>query len=263
MADSGQIEQVLMNLATNARDAMPKGGVLTIATARIDMKTEITGLYGVLEPGPYAVIAVSDTGAGMDEDERQKIFEPFFTSKETGKGTGLGLSIVYGIIKQHNGEINVYSASGKGTTFKIYLKLIPSEEEKTAASAVPEIVGGSETILIAEDDQDVRQYMVSILEEFGYTVIEAVDGDDAVRQFGRHGNRVDLLLFDVVMPNKNGKEAYDAISATNRNVPVLFTSGYTADIIHNKGVIDRNLNFISKPVSPQELLAKIRETLSR
>jgi CheY-like chemotaxis protein len=199
----------------------------------------------------------------MDAATRQRIFEPFFTTKEVGKGTGLGLSIVYGIIKQHEGEITVYSEPGKGATFKIYLKLVESHEEIAESAAPAPLVGGTETILIAEDDFDVRRFMKRILEEYGYAVIEAVDGEDAILKFSENMGTIDLLIVDVVMPKKNGKEVYDAVRQAKGDVPVLFSSGYTSDIIHQKGILEEGMNFISKPVSPQRLLSTVREVLSR
>ena len=262
MADSGQIEQVLMNLAANARDAMPNGGILTIKTDRVDLNGEISGSF--ITPGAYAVISISDTGDGIDEPTRQRIFEPFFTTKEMGKGTGLGLSIVYGIIKQHNGEINVYSEPGRGTTFKIYLKLA---ETKVSApeNAEPDLpIGGTETILVAEDDADVRRFIKTVLEDFGYTVIEAIDGEDALEKFRTHMAIVQMLILDVVMPRKNGREAYEEMCRMkNAKIPALFASGYTADIIHKKGILDKEINFISKPISAHSLLVRVREVLSQ
>ena len=213
--------------------------------------------------GAYAVIEVSDTGTGMNEATRQRIFGPFFTTKEVGKGTGLGLSIVYGIIKQHEGEITVHSEPGKGTIFKIYLKLLESHDEITEIAAPAPLVGGTETILIAEDDVDVRRFMKRILEEYGYTVIEAVDGEDAVLKFSENMGKVELLIVDVVMPKKNGKEVYDEVRKAKGDVRILFASGYTSDIIHQKGILEEGTNFISKPVSPQRLLSIVREMLSR
>lgn len=259
MADSGQIEQVLMNLATNARDSMPDGGMLTIKTERVD----ISGPHGYIEPGSYAVIAVSDTGKGMDEETRQRIFEPFFTTKELGKGTGLGLSIVYGIIKQHNGEINVYSEPGKGTTFKIYLKLIESKVKGKETAEVLRPVGGTETILVAEDDPGVRRLFKSVLEGYGYTVIEAVDGEDAVVKYIENKDRIQLLIFDVVMPKKNGKEAYEEIRKMRGDIRVIFSSGYSADIIYKKGMLEEGITLITKPVAPNLLLSKTREVLDK
>lgn len=259
LADSSQIEQVLMNLATNARDAMPNGGMLTFETERTDIREP----RGFLHPGSYAVISVSDTGKGMDEATKIRLFEPFFTTKERGKGTGLGLSIVYGIVKQHNGEIDVYSETDKGTTIKIYFKLIDVKVETVSPTPTATPERGSETILLAEDDNAVRRLMKSILEKYGYTVIEAIDGEDAVVRFMENEDKVRLLLLDVVMPKKNGKEAYEEIHRIKGNLPVLFASGYTAGIIQKKGIIEEGLNFISKPVTPNLLLAKVREILDR
>jgi len=261
MADWSQIEQVLMNLATNARDAMPDGGVLTLRTERADIKGKLSG--STVPPGEYAVIVVSDTGTGMDEETKKRIFEPFFTSKEMGKGTGLGLSIVYGIIKQHDGEINVYSEPGKGTTFKVYLKLVKTRAKSAEAAPVAAPVGGAETILVAEDDSPVRRFVRTILEEYGYTVIEAVDGEDAVSKFIENKDKIQLLILDVIMPKKNGKEAYEEIRKVRNDVPVLFSSGYTADIISKKGILEEGFNFISKPISSSLLLSKVREILSQ
>ena len=259
-ADSGQIEQVLMNLAANARDAMPDGGSLIIKTERIEMRDPVPGF--LLEPGSYAVLSVSDTGVGIEEPAKQRIFEPFFTTKDLGKGTGLGLSIVYGIVQQHDGQISVYSEPGRGTTFKIYLKLIGDRVEQGDAALPPPMVGGTETILVAEDDSDVKRFMTETLIHFGYQVIEAEDGEDAVRKFAQFGNKVQLLILDVVMPKKNGKEVYQEICKLGKNIPVLFSSGYTADIINQKGVLKEGIGFISKPMAPHELLSKVRAAFS-
>jgi len=261
MADVGQMEQVLMNLATNARDAMPDGGVLTVMTERVDVDRSVPG--ALVEPGAYAVVTVSDTGSGMDEETMRRIFEPFFTTKPTGGGTGLGLSIVYGIVRQHDGTIHVYSEPGQGTTFKIYLKLIDSMARPVSAAQPVLALRGTETILVAEDDPAVRRYMKSLLEEFGYTVIEASDGEDAVRKFTEHEDQVELLVLDVVMPKMNGKEAYEVMRRRGGERRVLFCSGYTADIINKKGVIEEGVNFIPKPATPTALLAKIRELLAQ
>ncbi|MEW6714477.1 MAG: response regulator [Nitrospirota bacterium] len=259
-ADIVQIEQVLLNLASNAKDAMPKGGILTIETMPVSTDSAFIKTHGFGEPGVYALITVSDTGEGMDDRTREKIFEPFFTTKEFGKGTGLGLSIVYGIIKQHNGYINCYSEPGKGTTFKIYLPLIKEEAEKVEIAETELPKGGTETILVAEDDASVRDLTKQILEGFGYTVIEAVDGIDAVNKFKENKDNVHLLLFDLIMPNKNGKDAYEDIQGIRHDIKVIFTSGYAADIIQRFGIED-GIDFISKPVSPHELLRKVRDML--
>ena len=259
--DSGQIEQVLMNLVANARDAMSSGGSLIIRTERLDIAEQFPGL--LLEPGSYAVLSVSDTGTGMDESAQQRIFEPFFTTKEPGHGTGLGLSIVYGIIQQHNGEISVYSEPGLGTTFKIYFKLIGARAEvvRPAAAQLP-LPGGTETILVAEDDGDVRKFITHTLKKFGYRVIEAVDGEDAVRQFAEHKEGIQLLILDLVMPKMNGREAYQEICKLKQGIPALFSSGYTADIINRRGGLDEGINFISKPMTPRDLLVKVRDVFS-
>ena len=258
--DSGQIEQLIVNLAANARDAMPEGGVLLIETERLEVSATFPG--PVLEPGQYAVLSVSDTGTGMEEAVRQKIFEPFFTTKEVGKGTGLGLSMAYGIVKQHNGEISVQSEPGRGTTFKIYFKLIDAQGDRKGLAVSPAPVGGTETILVAEDDQDVRKFLAHTLRAFGYTVVEAVDGENALAQFGRHKDQIKLLILDVVMPKANGKEVYQGIRRSGATVPVLFASGYAADIVNEKGGAEKGVDYISKPVTPHELLAKVRAALA-
>ncbi len=263
LADSGQIEQVLMNLATNARDAMPDGGSLTITTEPVKLDRGYTKTHAYAKSGMYALIEISDTGVGIDRKTQERIFEPFFTTKETGKGTGLGLSIVYGIVKQHNGYINVYSEPGRGTTFKIYLPMIKSEveEAETADPAPPK--GGTETLLVAEDNTEVRRLAKAVLEDFGYSVIEAVDGQDAIEKFREHRDEVRMLVLDVLMPNKNGKEAYDEIRKERPDIKVLFSSGYSRDIVEKKGILSGRVNFISKPLSPRELLEKVREILDR
>lgn len=263
MADSSQIEQVLMNLATNARDAMPKGGCLTISTDIIFMDDSFIKAHGYGAKGFYALISVSDTGTGMDEKTKEKIFEPFFTTKEVGKGTGLGLAIVYGIVKQHNGYTNVYSEPGRGTTFRVYLPLINIVHEKKKADIHNIPKGGTETILLAEDDADVRNITKITLEGRGYTVIEAVDGIDAIKKFNENKDRIQLLLLDVIMPVKNGKEAYKAIQATTPDIKTIFMSGYSKDIIQDEDIIKEELTFITKPVLPMELLRKIREVLDK
>ena len=259
MADTTQIEQILFNLAGNGRDAMQKGGTLTVATARVDLDQEFLAVHGYGEPGSYALLSVSDTGTGMDAATREKIFDPFFTTKETGKGTGLGLSTVYGIVRQHNGHINVYSEEGMGTTFHIYLPVV-REVPVEKMAPVREIKGGSETILIAEDNDDVRRFMRSLLSRYGYSVVEALDGEDAINKFRNHGN-IDILILDSVMPKRNGRETYDEIKAIDPRVRVIFTSGYTRDIVLDKGIEEREFNFVSKPIMPDEILAKVREVL--
>jgi PAS domain S-box-containing protein len=262
-ADAIQMDQVLMNLATNARDAMPKGGKFVIETGVVHLDNEFSQIHGFGEPGDYAVIFVSDTGIGMDQETRDKIFEPFFTTKEVGKGTGLGLSTAYGIIKQHDGYITVSSEPAKGTTFTIYLPIVKEQAQKTARHAPRDIKGGTETILVAEDNDDVRRLTKGVLEGRGYTVIEATDGDDAVRQFMKHKVETALLIFDVVMPRKNGKETYEEIRKLRPDVKIIFTSGHTGDVILTKGISGEKINFIPKPLLPNDLLAKVREVLDK
>ena len=261
-ADPVQMEQVLMNLATNARDAMSGGGALGISTGLAELGPDFIAAHGYGEPGQYALIAVSDTGEGMSEVVRKRIFEPFFTTKEVGKGTGLGLSVVYGIIKQHNGYINVYSVPDKGSTFRIYLPIIESGERSAGPEASVDVRGGTETILLAEDEEEVRSVNRSILEEFGYKVIEAVDGEDAVKRALENGG-IDLLILDMVMPRKSGKEAYDEIAKARPGIKTLFTSGYAADLMEARGLMTAGAHFVAKPVSPGELLKTVREILDR
>ncbi len=261
-ADVGQMEQIIINLSTNARDAMPEGGILSIGTDTMQVEgepgVEVTGEQK--KPGKYAVISVSDSGLGMSRETISHIFEPFYTTKDVGKGTGLGLAIVYGVVKQHNGYINVYSEPNSGTTFKIYLPLVKAMADEQQAE-LPKPARGSETILVAEDDDVTRELSRLVLEKFGYRVIEAFDGEDAVEKFARQQKNIDMVLMDVIMPKVNGKAAYDAMRKINPRVKVLFISGYTADIIHKKGIFESSINFVSKPVTPEALARKIREVL--
>ena len=261
MADSVQIEQVLLNLAANARDAMPDGGTLTVATGRVDGDGSSPATHGSGRDGSCAVIIVSDTGTGMDERTKEKIFEPFFTTKEVGKGSGLGLAMAYGIVKQHNGFIDVCSEEGVGTSFTICLPLIAPAAVEThdADAAYPK--GGKETILLAEDHREVRLGLREVLEEFGYVVIEAVDGEDALEKVDEHGGRIAMVILDVVMPRKNGRETYEKIKEMKPDVKVLFISGYTNGGVHKKALIGDGFDFVSKPVSPGELLRKVRSIL--
>jgi len=261
LADNTQIEQVLINLATNARDAMPAGGTLSIEVKCIDLDDSFIKVQGYEKPAQYAMISVSDTGVGMDKKTQERIFEPFFTTKEVGKGTGLGLSTVYGIIQQHSGFISTYSEVGVGTTFHIYLPAVDGKAEKKRKEP-PVIKSGSGTILLAEDNPDVRRLAREVLVRTGYNVIESSDGQEAIDTFIANQDRVDLIIVDVVMPKRNGKEVYDVIKAIKPDVKVLFTSGYTRDIIFDKGLYDTSVNFLAKPLSPQELLQKIYELMS-
>ncbi|HBA86437.1 MAG TPA: hybrid sensor histidine kinase/response regulator [Geobacter sp.] len=262
IVDSGQIEQVLMNLATNARDAMPTGGKLFVQTERHDIDAAFANAHGFGAPGKYALITVSDTGQGMDEETMSRIFDPFFTTKRVGKGTGLGLAIVYGIVSQHKGFVNVYSEPDVGTTFRIYLPVMePGQADSPDSVADDPVQGGEETILLAEDDPHVLDLVSSILARYGYTVIPAVNGVDAVRKFER--DQVGLVVMDIIMPVMNGKEASERIRAIQPNARILFTSGYTADIIRSRSPLDESAELIMKPVKPVDLLRKVREMLDR
>jgi CheY-like chemotaxis protein len=262
LADITQIDQVLLNLATNARDAMPKGGKLRIETDQAVLDEEFRRTHGYGKPGEYALISVSDTGMGIDEKVKEKIFEPFFTTKGVGRGTGLGLSIAYGIVKQHNGYIDVHSEADRGTAFYIYLPTTTLQVEEEVSGAA-EAKGGMETILVAEDNHDVRELIVNILSGNGYTPIEAMDGKDAIEKFMKYKDAISLAVLDVVMPRKNGKEVYEEIQRVKPDTKVLFTSGYTGDVVLDKGICNGALNFISKPLSPGELLLKVREILDK
>jgi PAS domain S-box-containing protein len=262
--DRGQIEQVLINLATNARDAMPKGGLLTIETSSLRIDEAFAQANGIGVPGPYAVISISDTGAGMDEQTRRRIFEPFFTTKEVGKGTGLGMSIVYGIIQQHNGFVNVYSEPGLGTTFRIYL---PFSEQSAEAALEPEVAvappGGTETVLVVEDEPDLRLLLQNILSGGGYHVLLAENGEAAAELYASRAGEIALVLMDMIMPGMSGKEACHAIREVDPAAKVLYTSGYTMDIIKSRDLLDEGTELLMKPVRPVELLKKVREMLDR
>lgn len=264
MADEGQIEQVLVNLATNARDAMPKGGTLMIDVSPPVLDERFAHAHGFGEPGPYACITVSDSGHGMDEETRTRIFEPFFTTKEVGKGTGLGMAIVYGIIQQHSGCITVHSEPGRGATFRIYLPLVAENagEANEIRTAEPP-PGGTETILLAEDDATIRGLHQIMLEQAGYRVIGAVDGADALRKFGEQVNEVDIVVTDVVMPKLDGKHLYEEIRKMRPGMKVLFMSGYPKDIVVERGILEDGFCFIAKPAKPSELLGNVRDILNR
>lgn len=263
LADSIQIEQVLMNLATNARDAMQRGGTLSIATSIVHVNREKVTSHGIVPPGQFIMLSVSDTGVGMDERTRERLFEPFFTTKEMGKGTGLGLASAYGVMKQHRGIVDVSSEVGTGTAFHLYFPHIGMSESAKAVPGEAPVQGGAETILVAEDDEVLRNLTRSVLAEFGYTVIEARNGEEAVNVFRENADRIQLLLFDVIMPKKNGKDAMNEIRVLQPGIKVLFISGYSADIISTEGIVEGNFDVVTKPVSPVELLQKIRQVLDR
>lgn len=258
-ANGHQIEQVLVNLATNARDAMPDGGTLTISTKAARMGDDHMKAYGYGKPGFYAIIEISDNGTGMDEETRHRIFEPFFTTKDAGKGTGLGLAVVYAIIKEHNGFIDVHSQPGMGTTFTIYLPHYESSLVEDRTMSMTSAIGrGTETILLAEDNDIVRNMSETVLREAGYRVITAVDGEDAIKKFTEQSEPVDLLIFDLIMPNMNGIEAFNAIKKIRPDVKVIFASGYAHAIGQQKTLHVDERPFLFKPTTPEELLRKVR-----
>ena len=263
LIDQSQIEQVLLNLVTNARDAMPEGGYLVIQTEEINVDKDYAAVHFFETLGEYAVLTVSDTGIGMDLKTRENIFEPFFTTKEVGKGTGLGLSMVYGIIKQHNGNIKVYSDVGKGATFRIYLPLAQTEEEAISKPIETLAKGKGETIIIAEDEPQVRKSIRVFLKGCGYEIIEAENGEEAVGKFRESERTVSLVLLDVMMPVKNGREAYEEIKKLNPDMKAIFMSGYTDDVMSRMGILEEDFEFISKPINPDTLTRKIREVLDR
>jgi len=260
----GQIEQILMNLATNARDAMPSGGHIHIATQEVVVKDGSESNYGLARPGVYVLISVSDTGTGIDKKSLERVFEPFYTTKEIGKGTGLGLSVIYGIVKQNNGSVHVESEPGEGTTVSIYLPTtneVPIGIEKRH-KAKP-VFRGTETILVAEDDEMVQRFISKVLKWAGYSVITAKDGEDAVMKFKKEMDVISLVLTDVVMPKKNGKEILGEIKKLRPEIRVIFISGYSAEFI-DKNVINKDsTTFITKPFLKTDLLQKVREVLDR
>jgi PAS domain S-box-containing protein len=262
-ADPGQIEQVILNLAVNARDAMPGGGRLAIETANAVLEKGSNGLHFDVEPGPYIMLAVQDAGTGMDAEIRARIFEPFFTTKEKGKGTGMGLATVYGIVKQNRGSICVYSEPGQGSTFKIYL---PRCEETTESAPekdrfAPAHVGGGETILVVEDDGMLRDMTRRVLVGHGYRVLEAQNGQEAVRVGETAEGPIHLVLTDVIMPGMNVREMADRLQKMRKGVKILYVSGYTDDTIAPYGVLEEGIEFIGKPFTSREIIGKIRRVL--
>jgi PAS domain S-box-containing protein len=258
----GQIGQILMNIATNARDAMPDGGALTIKTEQVHLSGDLIETNDGAK-GLFAAIEVSDTGSGMDEWTKDQAFDPFFTTKEVGKGTGLGLSIVYGIVKQNKGYVNVASEPGRGTSITVYFPLAEAAPGTDSLHEKAELQGGSETILVAEDNIQVREIVTTTLTDFGYHVVEAFDGADAVAKFGEYPGSIDLLLLDVIMPRKNGKEAYLEIKKLKPETKAIFMSGYTGDILSRKGISRVGIPMISKPIVIERLLKEIRDVLDK
>jgi CheY-like chemotaxis protein len=263
MADPGQLEQVVLNMAVNARDAMPNGGQLTLESRQVEVGPTNVRQQVELAPGPYEVLSISDTGVGMDAATVARIFEPFFTTKAVGKGTGLGLATAYGIIKQSGGHITVCSEPGKGTTFQIYLPRTESCESAPLAADETVARRGSEVVLLAEDDATLRALTRDILSSCGYMVLESQDVGDALRIAEQQDGNIHLLVTDVVMPHLSGRALADAVKGFRPDVTVLYMSGYTDDAIVHHGVLDPGIALLQKPFTPAALARKVREVLDR
>jgi CheY-like chemotaxis protein len=261
--DPVQIDQIVANLAVNSRDAMSEGGRLTVETTNITLNADYCKRYAGFRPGNFVMLAVSDTGCGMDRETLEHVFEPFFTTKAEGKGTGLGLATVYGIVKQNNGFINIYSELGQGTTVKIYIPRYLGQEE-AAPIPVEEVIptGGWETVLLVEDEDQIRQLAKTMLEELGYRVLDAPGPGEAMVLCEKYPAEIHLLLTDVVMPNMNGKELEGRIKAVKPGIRTIFMSGYTADAIAHLGVLEKGTHFLQKPFSLADLARKAREVLA-
>ncbi|HTZ74547.1 MAG TPA: response regulator [Candidatus Aquilonibacter sp.] len=263
-ADPVQVEQVVMNLCINARDAMPNGGSLILDTSNVAFDERFCAMQPLAHPGNYVMLSVTDSGIGMDAATLDRIFEPFFTTKEVGKGTGLGLATIYGIVRQHNGFVQVYSEVGLGSTFRVYLPAAKVEVDASrVAQAAKPVRGGSETLLVAEDHEGLRHLAVETLSGLGYEVLVACDGEQALAEFERNRSRIGLILLDVVMPKLSGPEVYERICADNPNFPVVFATGYSADISLLKKAQANGLPILQKPYAPRDLARTIRETLDR
>ncbi len=261
MVDPVQIEQILMNLAVNSRDAMPDGGRFIIAVSDVEITEPITDRLPGIMPDSYVLLRVSDTGEGMAPEVLEKIFEPFFTTKKVGKGTGLGLATVYGIVKQHNGYIYADSKEGQGTTFEVYLPETLTVQEKASEAEPATMPKGTETVLVAEDDQATRKLVCNTLQPLGYKVLEASDGAEALEVSNSYGGEIDVLLTDVIMPGFNGRELAKKVLAARPGIEVIYMSGYTDEIIASHGVLDPGVSFLQKPLSPSVLANKLRAVL--
>ncbi|MGC4088070.1 MAG: ATP-binding protein [Polyangiaceae bacterium] len=259
--DPGQMDQVIMNLAVNARDAMPHGGKLTIETSNAFLDESYVADHFGASSGPHVMLAVSDTGVGMDKATQSRIFEPFFTTKESGKGTGLGLSTVFGIVQQSGGSIWVYSEPGGGTTFKVYLPVAGDDAERAPESVRPETLRGSETILLVEDDDDVRRVAREILRRHGYHVIDTKNAGEALLECERHARTIHLLLTDVIMPRMNGRELAERLTKLRPDLRVLYMSGYTENVIVHHDILDSGISYVQKPLVPDALALRVRSVL--
>jgi len=263
MADPDQIHQVIMNLVVNARDAMPEGGKLEITIKNVDVDKGSLDVHPDAIPGGYVLMTITDTGIGMDEDTLQRAFEPFFTTKQPGEGTGLGLSTVYGIVRQSGGWIHVQSEVGQGTSCKVYLPRIDTwSVPDRAESDGAKVLRGDETVLVVEDNEAVRRLTKTILKAYGYQVLEAGNSTEAFALEKEHSGEIHLLLTDVILPGMNGKSLSERLRALRPKLKVLFTSGYTADVIARRGVLQRDVAYLQKPFGPDSLAAKVREVLT-
>jgi len=261
LADPGQIEQVIMNLSVNARDAMPGGGTLLIETQNVELGADYASAHPGVVPGPHVLVAVTDTGSGIAAEHLKHVFEPFFTTKGPNQGSGLGLATSYGIVKQCGGSIHVYSEVGRGTTFKVYFPRVFAAFEQRLVQEKPLVVGGSETLLLVEDDAMVRALAARILSKHGYEVILASGPSEALRAFAAQGQRIAALVTDVVLPEMSGKDLADRLREVRSDIAVLYTSGYTENTVVHQGIVDEGVHFLAKPYLPADLLRKIREVL--